>query len=71
MEVDIGASTPLSPSTVDEEVYKMERESLELLQELHIQGASGTRRILAKTRSQQSKKEKAKRSVMTEKQNQK
>ena len=38
MDVDLGATTPLPPSTVDEEVYKMEREALELLRELHMQG---------------------------------
>ena len=38
MEVDLGATTPLPPSTVDEEVYKMEREALELLRELHMHG---------------------------------
>ena len=38
MEVDLGATTPLPPSTVDEEVHKMEREALELLRELHMHG---------------------------------
>ena len=38
MDVDLGATTPLLPSTVDEEVYKMEREALELLRELHMHG---------------------------------
>ena len=43
MDVDLGATTPLTLSTVDNEVYKMERETLELLRELHLHGAGQER----------------------------
>ena len=39
MDVDLGATTPPLPSTIDKEVYKMERETLGLLRELHLHGA--------------------------------
>ena len=43
MDVDLGATTPLPPSTVDKEVYKMECETLEFLRELHLHGAGQER----------------------------
>ena len=75
MEVD-GGSTPLPPSNIGEEVYKMGRETLELLRELHIQGACQERGEYLRKRLAElddlvsAVKKKAKRSVMTEMQNQ-